>query len=698
MMSERSLWVRMKDNNRRRYWIGIVNMVFLFLFMPLRFLGFCMSNLKYFESVMHPDFLLSATEMLCRYELGPNEYMLAFFVASAILSGVEGYSYLYQMRKVDMLHSQPVSCKKRFYSIYLNGAFYVLIPYLINTILTMLIGGVFHLMTWTLLGAFMLTVLYHIMAFLAFYHTVILAVVLTGNFIACFCGIAAIMGIEWAFRSLFYEYCVTYLKTFSNHAEYKVMNPVLSVLSIYLQGVREAKYPLDSTVDTIFSAGTIWLSSYKNILNLTAISILTLVIAYLAYYHRPVEAAGKPVVIEPVKPIAKILAVVLLSLSMGRMLSAISGNNVWLVVTGLVIGAVVAHCVMEIIYEARISAVTERLWQFGVGVMIVAVMFICFKADILRYDQSIPKSENVESFAVLFSPQESDTFYVGDNKIFRYIEKNMFIKDTDLLEQLAAADYFHQTGEKVLHDEQNEYSTADVIYRMNNGTSQYRTYYIDMDRQEKLMDAILAKKEYQQCIYPLVQDDFFTEADTVNLVISGVTKEYASLSRDLLEELKEAYRQDLMNYDYTMIANSRQYGMVYVSDKQEFFSTSYAFPVYDSFEHVNEVLENNQMPISEIPLPEQISKIELSYTPESSGEIVATTDDAVITIWEQNKIEKVLEYAEETTYGSWWKPQDQYYNNIVMIATMDSGNYAMYNFTKEKGIPDWLKKELNMAE
>ena len=46
---------------------------------------------------------------------------LLLIMLSAVIAAMEGYSYLYDRRKVDRFHSEPVRRRIRFFSIYLNG-------------------------------------------------------------------------------------------------------------------------------------------------------------------------------------------------------------------------------------------------------------------------------------------------------------------------------------------------------------------------------------------------------------------------------------------------------------------------------------------------------------------------------------------------------------------------------------------------
>ena len=50
-----------------------------------------------------------------------NIYPIVFVLAAVI--GMQGFSYLFDRRKVDMYHSVPVSKNRRFAVVYVNGLF-----------------------------------------------------------------------------------------------------------------------------------------------------------------------------------------------------------------------------------------------------------------------------------------------------------------------------------------------------------------------------------------------------------------------------------------------------------------------------------------------------------------------------------------------------------------------------------------------
>lgn len=63
------------------------------------------------------------------------------------------------------------------------------------------------------------------------------------------------------------------------------------------------------------------------------------------------------------KPLVKITAMVLAGLTLGWILSDLSGKSNYIVGIGIFMGVLLAHCIVGIILEQRLSAVFHNLWQ-----------------------------------------------------------------------------------------------------------------------------------------------------------------------------------------------------------------------------------------------------------------------------------------------------------------------------------------------
>ena len=147
MTSGNSLWVRTKENARRRRWLWIGNCFVFFMWMPIRFLAMCSSLQRDYGTNAGDIFADSARNLLMSnigfgnvssltsYSVMYSSFTtLLLIMLSAVIAAMEGYSYLYDRRKVDRFHSEPVSCRIRFFSIYLNGFKNFALTYLMSLI------------------------------------------------------------------------------------------------------------------------------------------------------------------------------------------------------------------------------------------------------------------------------------------------------------------------------------------------------------------------------------------------------------------------------------------------------------------------------------------------------------------------------------------------------------------------------------
>lgn len=107
MTSGNSLWVRTKENARRRRWLWIGNCFVFFIWMPIRFLAMCSSLHRDYGTNAGDVFTDSARNLLMSSIGFGNVSSLSSYSAvyssfttlllimlSAVIAAMEGYSYL----------------------------------------------------------------------------------------------------------------------------------------------------------------------------------------------------------------------------------------------------------------------------------------------------------------------------------------------------------------------------------------------------------------------------------------------------------------------------------------------------------------------------------------------------------------------------------------------------------------------------
>ena len=167
----------------------------------------------------------------------------------------------------------------------------------------------------------------------------------------------------------------------------------------------------------------------------------------------------------------------------------------WLVF-GLIVGLILAHAVIEIIYEFDFKACIRHIPSGLIGAIITAAIVSFFVFDFAGYDTRLPDRERFVSAAVYVSGIENSSYSKGYSRYGDdYYEmndsqicmKDMNLSDVDDVYKLAQAgcDYaskYRWRGYAPDKDSQGDtpgYTSVDVLLRNAFGSEFKRTYYVD---------------------------------------------------------------------------------------------------------------------------------------------------------------------------------------------------------------------------
>ena len=183
MTSRNSFWVSSVENHRRRVWVWIITA----LVQVTAYVGILTVYLSRIRKWYEEGAYITAEEFrealyqATQEALGFQKDRLILVIGLAFLIGIQGFSYLYDQKKVDMYHSVPVDKNKRFLVIYGNG----IIIYLATTLASLLISVISAVVQGAVNSEVMAVIgvafVWNFLFFLIMYHTAILAVMLTGN-------------------------------------------------------------------------------------------------------------------------------------------------------------------------------------------------------------------------------------------------------------------------------------------------------------------------------------------------------------------------------------------------------------------------------------------------------------------------------------------------------------------------------------
>lgn len=580
MISRNSFWASCLENHKRRIWVWIVT-VMMQLLVYVGVLTVYLSRIRYYNAegmYRTLEEYRTAFVQAAQDALGFQPFLFFSVAILAVVIGKQGFSYLNDRRKVDMYHSVPVSKTKRFFVIYLNGIVIYLTATLFGLIAGTVVAAAQGAVTGSVLAVIGLAFVWNLLFFLVVYHTMILAVMLSGNSLVSLC----LFGVLAAYEPLLYE-CLIALKSdfFERYSGYIV--PVHAKASAFY--------------DYYFHSYDIkWMETPQEMAETAApylgkwlvLALLLFVAAYVCYQRRMSEAAGKAIAFNVFKPVLKIMAALVAGMFVGVIVRDAAYENDVLMLVGMLLGGVVCCAVLEVVYEFDLRCMLRHWVSSVAAVLGVLAVFCIFKFDLLGYDSYVPDADKVESIVFL-----SNTEYLN-----YWDENSQYISETEYL-----MEHMHLTAvEKVLtlarKDQQESYEVmkaprrVEVVYRMKSGRKVERGFYVDFANpaNEELLNHIIGSREYREGAYQIVTDP--TPFDKVQSITysNGCTKSILPLED--AQMLREAYLKDLEQMDFSLVRHHFPCGTI-TFGFPNYMSREY--PVYDTYANVLSYLKEQNV-------------------------------------------------------------------------------------------------------
>ena len=122
MTSRNSFWASLKENNKRRIWIWIVSGLLWFVYYPVSMAMLMGRKIEHnhIDNLTGEAAKLRLTEEVGEWLEVGNGITAILVACMAIVCAIQGFSYLYSRKKVDMYHSVPVKKSRRFAVIFTN--------------------------------------------------------------------------------------------------------------------------------------------------------------------------------------------------------------------------------------------------------------------------------------------------------------------------------------------------------------------------------------------------------------------------------------------------------------------------------------------------------------------------------------------------------------------------------------------------
>lgn len=515
-----------------------------------------------------------------RDALGFSDNVYPFIIILGAVIGIQGFSYLYDRRKVDMYHSVPVTKGRRFAVVYVNGLAIYLVSNLAGLLLGMVLAGAQGAVNAAVISDAGLAFLWNLFLFLASYHMMILSVMLTGNRFVTAC--------VYLFLGLF-EICVNAMKNALSWDFYdtyttafKDSDPKLSVYYDCTANIWQLK--------NLKEAGEKAALAFPIMGKWAMIAAVFLALAWIAYRRRDSEAAGKAIAFSVLKPFLKVAVAIPGALLIGSLVYDSSNNNDMLMAMGMLAGVILICAAMEVLYAFDIRCILKHLPSTGAAVLGILAIFCIFKWDLAGYDNYIPKQNQLESIAISLdcyydSYWDENGQYIDSDQ---YIKDNMFLTDTEPV--LALAEMSRKTDpEDMARKVQSR--TLQVLYRLKSGKEKARRVVVDYDdpKAEAYLNQIFQTDEFKRGIFQTITDENYCDGVTKISYSNGPVR--TTIPAKEADALRDAWIKDMEQFDFTLAKNGMPCGQITLSYADYSQRDWY---VYDTFAETIACLKKNE--------------------------------------------------------------------------------------------------------
>lgn len=580
MTSKNSFWASCIENHKRRIWVWIIAVLAqLMIYVGVLTVYLSRIRMRNADGIYRTgEEYQNALYQAAKDALAFQDNMLFVLVGLAVIIGVQGFSYLYDRRKVDLYHSVPVNKNKRFVVVYVNGIIIYLTSTLVSLLLGVIVAAIQVAVNSEVMAVIGLGFLWNLLFFIVAYHTVILAVMLTGNQFITFCVAGMLLGYESIAYSIIQSLKYSYFETMSSF--YVTHEPKLSIIYDYDTNIRSFKQS-----EEVIKMAKGLLPYYGKWFIL---AIVFWVAAWWCYRKRPSEAAGKAIAFVKIEPFVKMAVAVLLGVGLGMWVHNAAYGNEMLTAASMAGGGLIICAAMEVIYDFDIKSLFKHFVSSGITTLAIVFVFLVFKMDLFGYDDYIPSADEVDGIAL-------NVDYYGQfwNENFEYVdaakfsEEHMYLQDVEPV--LILAGKSRQEDVKDMTDARY----INVLYRLKSGKRVGRRFWVDFDDpdNEELLNRIMRTRDFKGGTYQIMTDQNSFEHVNAMTYSNGATN--VALPAEDAQKLREAYVKDMEKFDFSLVINNRPCGQINIRFRfKNWFGTS--LDVYDSFENTIAYLQSRE--------------------------------------------------------------------------------------------------------
>ncbi len=449
---------------------------------------------------------------------GQNPFAKIAVIILAVTCGVSMFAYLHNRRKVDFYHSLPISRSRLFAVNYAAGALCALVPYLVLHVLSIVSAcamGFGEAVDVSLIGVIVSNVIF----FFLLYAMAAVTTILCGNTVITlllglwvYFGPTLVTALWQGLKSMFFE---TYVADVSMTSllfcnKFAPLIQYFGVNGAKMSGSAVSTYTVNYT--GLQAANEVAPSSIGLLIGYAIAAVVITALALFLFRIRKSERAGTALAFNPIKLPIKIIICAVMGTAFAEILKMLAyDTKLWFWV-GLVLGTVIFHCVVEIIYAFDFRAIFRKPLQLVIILAVLCAGLLTMQFDVFGYDKWLPNEDSIAAAA----PTD-------------YTSYKVLLSEP---ENIAATRQLAVLGVESLNntDENAPTNYMTISFKMKNGSVKTRAYNLQStDEVLALEKQIFQSTEYKQKEWSLFtlgdinegyhrNIDFYTNGDGYNCV------------------------------------------------------------------------------------------------------------------------------------------------------------------------------------
>ncbi len=691
MTSRKSFWVDFRQMMRGKTWMWAVSFLTMLVMYPtitIAYLDRTAQGAYYDISARSKAlFIAEMKEAVCDGVGFRSPYI---FVVLGVVFAVGIFGYVNNRSKVDTLKSLPVKIGKRYRQDYVSGLLIMFVPYIICLIMAGIVGLCWGYMSTLAIKEALLCVFINMLLFILEYSVATIFVLLCGNIFVSLAGILFVSVGPMLFLDAISFLMQHFFKTADDYFGFS--NNFLTPFTRYNDMLWDLKKAnsIGKELSLLSKDLIVWLM----------FALICGFLAYVCYRKRPAEALSKSVYSGWVRLVFKLVFVPTVTMFVCYVSWFGYLGSEWFMVVSLLACSAVLAMAVEVAYSFDIKGAVKSWWSSLICVALTLAIFAVFKFDIPKFDEYIPSSKDVSSYAVTLYVNRYETHYLFNKKdnnetdvewLFEgnVIKDKMYLENIDCIARLAEK----SKGNKFYEDaEEGTVDWINVYYRKKSGMNAKRKIYVDLSDQEtiQLLNEIVSSEEYYNTVFEVLEKGEYLDENMCPVsYTNGIYSEELAITPS---KIVDAFAKDIKTFSYNEGQSKYPEGIVKIEAAPYQF---YEIPLYENFSNLK-ALVYGAFDVRALT-PEDIDSIEVTYYKDTYDEENDVYDSQTLnaTVTDIETISRILDEAAPSELQKVWDrlPSDKY-NFDIRIYPKKDYEYIDYQgglyYVLKDEIPDWI--------